>query len=104
MRCVSQSAERQQDMELCIREGVAQIRMRTNHRAVEDEDGAHWECDEAYMECPAEECPEETEIEEEFEAWFDYAADWQPNRQKSLGQLQADIEYIAAMTGVDLEG
>ena len=56
------------------------------------------------MECPDDEAPEEEEVEEDFEAWYEYAGDWQPPRVKSREQLQADIEYIAAMTGIDLEG
>ena len=106
MRCVSQSAEKQQDIEIAVREELASIRLRTDHREVEDTGdtpGTHWECEEAYMMCAAEDAPEAEEVEEDFEAWFEYVADWQPPRVKSVAQLQADVEYIAAMTGVDLE-
>lgn len=104
MRCMSQSAEKQQDVELDVRGGIARIYLRKDHELIEDEDGQHWECAEASMECAESEVPTELELREDFDDWYDYAADWQPGRQKSLGQLQADIEYIAAMTGIELEG
>lgn len=104
MRSISQSAERQQNVELDTCGGIARIYLRKDHRLIEDEEGQHWECAEAFMECTSDDAPTETEITEDFEDWYEYAADWQPGRQKSLDQLQADIEYIAAMTGVELEG
>lgn len=33
-----------------------------------------------------------------------YAAAWTAPRQKTVHQMQADIDYIAAMCGIDLEG
>jgi len=106
MRCVSQSAQKQEDIEILTRNGIAQIYLRTNHNEVEDLDGevTHWECDEAFMECEDSEAPTIEEVEEDFEAWFEYAEEWQPPRLRSQAQLQADIEYIAAMSGIDLEG
>lgn len=106
MRCVSQSAQKQEDIEIQVRDGIARIYLRTDHREVPDTEGesTHWECSEAFMECADNEAPDVEEVEEDFESWFDYAASWQPPRLKSPEQLQADIEYIAAMTGVDLEG
>ena len=106
MRCVSQSAEQQQDIEIQIRNGIARIYLRADHQEVPDTEGegTHWECEEAYMECADADAPEVEEVEEDFEAWFEYVSDWQPPRLKSWEQLQADIEYIAAMTGIDLEG
>lgn len=107
MRCVSQSAEKQRDVDVILNETEARIYIRTNHEEVPDtgeQEGTHWECEEAYMECPVEEAPSVGEIEDEFNDWFEYAAEWQPGKTKSLGQLQADIEYIAAMTGIELEG
>ncbi|MBR4472505.1 MAG: hypothetical protein IKS55_02600 [Oscillospiraceae bacterium] len=105
MLCVSQSAEKQRDIEIDIRNGIARIFLRSDHQEVPDpeEESTHWECSEAFMECPDSDAPDEEEIEEDFESWFEYAAEWQPPRVKSVAQLQADIEYIAAMTGVDLE-
>ena len=105
MLCVSQSAEKQRDIEINIRKGIAEMYLRTDHQEVQDPEGesTHWECEEAYMMCAAEDAPEAEEVEEDFEAWFEYVADWQPPRVKSVAQLQADVEYIAAMTGVDLE-
>lgn len=106
MRCVSQSAQKQEDIEIQVRDGIARIYLRTDHQEVPDteEESTHWECSEAFMECADDEAPDMEEVEEDFESWFDYAADWQPPRLKSPEQLQADIEYIAAMTGIDLEG
>ena len=107
MRCVSQSAEKQKDIEIVIQDGIARIYLRTDHVEIEDvgeTGGIHWECEEAYMECADADAPEEEEVEEDFEAWFEYAGDWQPGRTKSLRQIQADVEFIAAMTGIDLEG
>ena len=104
MRSMSQSAERQSNIEMDVRGGAARIYLRRDHRQVTDEEGEHWECDEAFMVCEEADCPTEQELQEDFDDWFDYAAAWQPGRQKSLGQLQADIEYVAAMTGVELEG
>ncbi len=106
MRCVSQSAQKQKDIEIQVRDGIARIYLRTDHQEVPDteEESTHWECSEAFMECADDEAPDVEEVEEDFESWFDYAASWQPPRLKSPEQLQADIEYIAAMTGVDLEG
>ena len=105
MRSVSVSAERQREIEILVRDGTAQIYLRANQREVDEneEAGTHWECDEAYMACPEDEAPTAEEIDEAFEDWFDYAAEWTAPKQKSLAQLQADIEYIAAMTGVELE-
>jgi hypothetical protein len=50
-----------------------------------------------------EDCPTVSEIQEDPEAWFEYAAAWQPARDKTLRQVQADVEYIAALSGIDLE-
>ena len=36
MRCVSQSAEKQQDIEIQIRRGIAKIYLRTDHQEVPD--------------------------------------------------------------------
>ena len=55
------------------------------------------------MECTPEECPTVEEVEEAFDDWFEYAAGWQPPKLKSLAQIQADVEYIAALSGIDLE-
>lgn len=107
MRSVSTSAEKQQNIEIIIQEGTAQIYLRADHHEADETGegmtGKHWECDEAFMVCPEEEAPTAEEIGEAFEDWFDYAAEWTAPKQKSLAQLQADIEYIAAMTGVELE-
>ncbi len=116
MRCVSASAEKQRDIEIGTVAGVATIYLRANHREVETTvetvtakgkttttKEKHWECDEASMLCPAEDAPAPDEVAEDFEAWFEYVAGWTQAKQKSLAQIQADVEYIAAMTGVELE-
>ena len=106
MRCLSLSAMKQKNIEIQVHEKVAKIYLRTDHQEVPDpvEESTHWEGEEAFMECASDEVPTEEEVEEDFEAWFDFACEWQPPRLKSRAQLQADIEYIAAMTGIDLEG
>ena len=105
MRCVSTSAEKQEDIEISLRNGTARVYLRSNHQEVPDPEGesTHWECEEAFMECSDSDAPDKEEVEEDFEAWFEYVADWAAPKVKTLAQLQADVEYIAAMTGVDLE-
>ena len=102
-----QSAERQKDIEVNIRDGIARVYLRTEHEIVTEEvDGkpeSHWSCTEAFMEGPDDEAPDVEEIEADFESWFEYVAAWKPARQKNLAELQADVEFIAAMTGIDLE-
>ena len=115
MRCVSKSAERQTDIEIAIRNGIAQIYLRSGHREVSEETETvrgnatvrvtetHWECDEAYMECADSEAPDAEEVAEDFDGWYEYVGDWEPEKQKTLAQLQADVEYIAAVSGIELE-
>lgn len=115
MRSVSISAEKQKDIEITIRNGIARVFLRTNHREIEETleitDGkkttkvtsTQWECDEVTMECADSDAPDVGDIEEDFDAWFDYVGDWKPETQKTLAQLQADVEYIAAVAGIELE-
>ena len=106
MRCISCSAEKQEDIEIQVRDGIARLYLRSGHQEVQEvgeEAGTHWECEEAYMECAEADAPDAEEIEEDFEAWCEYAGDWQPGKTKSLRQIQADVEFIAAMTGIELE-
>lgn len=69
----------------------------------QDGEGAAWVASEAIMVCATEDCPTEAEIMEDFPGWFEYVAAWSAPRQKSARQMQADIDYIAAMCGIDLE-
>jgi hypothetical protein len=81
--------------------GISDIWLRENVTAPTAEDEA-WTAEEAYMEIATEDCPTEDEILADFDGWFAYAAEWKPEKQKSLAQMQADIEYIASMCGIDL--
>ena len=108
MRCISISAEKQKDVEVNIFDGTAHIYLRANHAEKTgdgegSEGGSFWECEEAYMTCDADDAPTIDEIGEAFDAWFGYVSDWQAPKEKTLKELQADIEYIAAMSGIDLE-
>ena len=108
MRCISVSAEKQKDIEVNVFGGTAHIYLRTNHHEVIGEGegpeaGHSWECEEAYMACDASEKPDVEEISEAFDAWFEYVSDWHEPKKKTLQELQADIEYIAAVSGFDLE-
>ena len=55
------------------------------------------------MECRAGDEPDAAEIEEDFDEWFEYVAAWKPAAEKTLAQLQADGEFIAAVSGIELE-
>lgn len=105
MRSVSTSAEKQKDIEISFADGIAKVWIRKDHKQVPEVEGegSHWECEEAFMECPDSDAPDAEEVEADFEGWFEYVGEWQPPRQKNLAQLQADLEYIATMTGVELE-
>ena len=111
MRSVSISADRPAEICVAGRGGIREVWIRSNIHEEEyeietgdrQEKGKQWVCDEAYMRLDAADCPTVAEIEEDFDGWFDFAAAWQPAREKSLAQVQADVEYIAAMTGIDLE-
>ena len=103
MRCMSISAERQKDAEVVICGTEATTFIRRNAAEKTSDEGKFWECDEAYMVLPAEDAPAAEEIMEDLETWFDYAAGWHEPRVRSREQLQADVEYIAALTGIDLE-
>jgi len=99
--------------EICVagRGGIREVWIRSNIHEEEyeietrdrQEKGRQWVCDEAYMTLAPEDCPTVSEIQEDLEAWFEYAAAWQPARDKTLRQVQADVEYIAALSGIDLE-
>lgn len=103
---MSLSAERQPNVavESYPAENICRIYVRKNHREVVVlNEGSHWECDEAYMELPLNEQPDTSEVEEDLDNWYNYAESWTQTRSKSLAQLQADIEYIADVSGIDLE-
>lgn len=104
MQCVSISAERQPTAEVNIRDGTARIIIRTGAKEVpQAEGGKAWECAEATMELPAQDAPTVEEIMEDVDGWFDYAAEWTQPTTKTIEQLQADLEYLAAVMGIDLE-
>ena len=111
MRSVSISADRPAEVCIAGRGAIREIWIRTNIReeetTVETDDrietGSQWVCDEAYMALAPEDCPTVGEVQEDLKAWFDYAAAWRPAQDKTLRQIQADVEYIAALSGIDLE-
>ena len=59
--------------------------------------------DEAYMILDPADAPTVEDVQESFDEWFSYAAAWAPAKVKTLAEIQADIEFIAAMSGIDLE-
>lgn len=71
----------------------------------EGEEGAAWVCDEAqtrvYDPVTAE------EVAADFATWWEIASgDAPPKRQTTderLAQLRADVDFLAVMTGIDLE-
>ena len=103
MRCMSISADRQKDAEVVVHGETATLYIRRDATDKETDEGKSWECDEASMVLPAEDAPTAEEILEDPETWFDYAAGWHEPRIRTREQLQADIEYIAALSGIDLE-
>lgn len=82
---------------------IVMLRTNISEEALQDEQGTQWFADEATMKCGVDDCPTEEEIAEDFDGWFDYVASWTPAKVKTLYQLQADVDYIATMTGVELE-
>lgn len=84
--------------------GMSDLWLRRNGELVRSEEGDSWQAEEAYMQIATSECPAEDEITADFEAWFDYAASWREEPLRSQAQLQADVDYIAAVCGIDLEG
>lgn len=80
------------------------LRADAHEETAPDGESTAWAAREAVMLCAPDDCPTVEEITEDFETWFDYAAAWTAPRQKTVHQMQADIDYIAAMCGIDLEG
>lgn len=103
MRSVTIAADAPERIEFGILGGTCHLYLRKDAREVSDEDGQHWEYSEAYMEMTLSEAPAAAEIEEDFEAWFEYAASWKRPETRSRAQLQADVDYLAALIGADLE-
>lgn len=81
--------------------------MRRNITEREDEEtGQHiWDCEEVQARLPNPVTAEE--IEADFDEWWEIIASAPtPQRQtteEQLAQLRADVDFIAVMTGVDLE-
>lgn len=70
---------------------------------VKMEAGKQYTVDEAYMILDPADAPTVEDVTEAFDEWFSYAEAWAPARVKTLAELQSDIEFIAAMSGIDLE-
>ena len=86
-----------------IQEQETQQETFTKTGKVKMETITQYTCDEACMILESDDAPTVEEVTEDFESWFDYAAAWAPAKVKTLAEIQADIEYIAAMSGIDLE-
>lgn len=82
--------------------GVSDLWIRRNAAAPTNPEEEGWTAEEAYMEIDTSDCPTESEVLEDFDAWFAYVSSWKPKAQRSAAQMQADIDYIAAMCGIDL--
>ena len=81
------------------------IFLRRDIEREEGEEGAVWVCDEVqtrvYDPVTAE------EVAAVFSTWWDIASGGEPPRRQTMGerleQLRADVDFIAVMTGIDLE-
>ena len=91
--------------------GVADVYLRENIRETEGEESPGFEYDEIYFQ--ASESRED--IETNLVAWREYGAEWESETALSqaeiIGKLRAkaeqnrsDIDYIAAMADIELEG
>lgn len=78
----------------------ADLWIRQDIREEANEEGSCFVADEAYMVLPADEAPDAEEVMEAFEEWFEYAAEWEPEKPVSLKQLRADVDYLMAMQEV----
>lgn len=91
--------------------GAAEVYLRDNIRETDGDEGPGYEYDEIYFQT--------TENRENIEAnlavWKEYGAEWEPGDsltkadvikklQEKTEQNRADIEYIAAMADIELEG
>ena len=83
--------------------GISDLWLRRNPVPPADPEEDTWQAEEAYMEIATSQIPTKAEIEADFSTWFDYASTWTATAQKTPAQMQADIDYIAAMCGIDLE-
>jgi hypothetical protein len=81
--------------------GISDIWLRKNVTAPTSEEES-WAAEEAYMQIATEDCPTQDDILADFDGWFAYAAEWKLEKKKTIAQMQADIEYIASMCGIDL--
>lgn len=86
-----------------VEESTVEMETFTKTGKVKKETVKQYTVDEAYMIMTQEDAPTAEEVTENFGEWFNYAAAWTPARVKSLAEIQADIEFVAAMSGIDLE-
>jgi len=66
---------------------ITDLWLRQEWNEVESEEGILYVADEAYMEIPTDELPAAEEILEDFEEWFDYAAEWEPEKPLSRSAI-----------------
>lgn len=107
-----QSNTRPEDIAYYMQDtGVAEVYLRENIMETDGDDGPGYEYDEIYFQT------EETResIETNLAAWKEYGAEWEPGEsltstaiieklQAKTDQNRADIDYIAAMADIELEG
>ena len=80
------------------RENIIDIWLRDNVSEVVDEDGTKtYDCDEAYFRVSESDCPERSDLEENFSIWFQFASEWEEPKPFSLEQLRADVDYLLAL-------
>lgn len=90
-------------MYMPLPDGLADVWLRQSIAAAED----GYTADEAYMRTDA----TAEAIAADFDQWFARAAAWQPQTASTvpdegadLRRLRADVDYIAMMAGVELDG
>ena len=90
--------EMPQPITIGSRDNLKDVWLRTNVEEVIDEDGNKtYDCDEAYFRIEAAECPTEEDLEDNFEIWFEFAAEWKEPKPLTLKQLRADVDYLMAL-------
>ncbi|MDD3251747.1 MAG: hypothetical protein PHV18_04210 [Lachnospiraceae bacterium] len=91
--------------------GIAEVYLRENIHETENEEGPGYEYDEIYFQATE----SREDIEANIDAWREYGAEWESENALSqadiIAKLQAkaeqnrsDIDYIAAMADIELEG
>lgn len=91
--------------------GIADVYIRDNVHMTDGEEGQYYEYDETYFQTTE----TREDIEENLDTWKEYGAAWEQEvvltQAEIISRLQAkteqnrsDIDYIAAMSDIELEG